>query len=116
MFVHCISINTLQRPQSLFSLIKNIFIKKQNIELPEIIYKEIGKDIPKYYQYEGGMGLSFVFCVDAKVNIKELCKKYNYDIGENLYKMEIDDKTYNNNFKIYPIYTNMINEPKYILK
>ena len=33
------------------------------------------------------------------VNIGEICKKYNYDIGTDLYTMKIDDKTYNNNYK-----------------
>jgi len=88
-------------------------MRKQHIELPDILYKELGQDIPKCFQYEGGMGLSFIFCVDAKVDIKEICKKYNYDIGDNLYKMEINKNTYNNNYKIVPSYTN---EPKYILQ
>ena len=116
MFVRCISINTLQRPKSIFSIIQNFFIKNQNIELPEIMYQELGNDIPKCFQYEGGMGLSFIFCVDANVNIGEICKKYNYDIGTDLYTMKIDDKTYNNNYKIHPTYTNLKNEPKYILQ
>ena len=116
MFVHLISINTLQRPKSIFSLIQNFFIQKQTIELPDILYKELGQDIPKCFQYEDGMGLSFIFCVDTKVDIKEICKKYNYDIGDKLYKMEINDNTYNNNYKIVPSYTNEQTEPKYILQ
>jgi len=116
MFVHCISINTLQRPKSIFSIIQNFFMKSPKIELPETLYKEIGNHIPRCFQEEGGMGLSFVFCVDTRIDIKEICNKYNYDIGDNLYKMEIDNGTYNNNYKIYPTYTNKIYEPKYILK
>jgi len=57
MFVNCISINTLQRPKTIFSLLKNVLIKNQLTELPEIMYKELGHNIPKCFQYEGGMGL-----------------------------------------------------------
>ena len=81
MLVNCISINTLQRPKTIFSLLKNFLIKTQPTELPEIMYKELGNNIPKCFQYEGGMGLTFIFCVDSDVDIKRICKKYNYDIG-----------------------------------
>lgn len=104
MFVNCISINTLQRPQTFLSLLKNVLFKPPPKELPEIMYKELGTNIPKCFQYEDGMGLSFIFCVDAKVDIKEICKKYNYDIGDTLYKIEIDEHTYNNKHQIYPTY------------
>ena len=106
MFVRCFTINTLQRPKRLFSF----FNQK---ELPELMYKELGNNIPKCFQYEGGMGLTFIFCVDSDVDIKRICKKYNYDIGDTLYEMEIDEITYNNKYQIYP--TN-IYKPTYILK
>ena len=113
MFVHCFTINTLQRSKSIFSLVQNRLFKSQPKELPEIMYKELGTNIPRCLEYEGGMGLSYTFCVDAKVEIKEICKKYNYDIGDTLYKMEIDASTYNNQYQIYPTY---ICKPMYILK
>ncbi len=113
MFVNCFTINTLQRSKTLFSLIKNFLIKTQSIELPEIMYKELGDNIPKHIQYEGGMGLSFTFCVDEKVDIKEICKKYNYDIGDTLYKMEIEPHTYNKCYQLCPTY---ICKPMYILQ
>jgi hypothetical protein len=113
MFVNCFTINTLQRPKTIFSILQNVLIKTQKNELPEIMYKELGNNIPKCHQCEGGMGLSFTFCVDDKVDIKEICKKYNYDIGDILYKMEINENTYNNNYQLYPTY---ISKPMYILK
>ena len=113
MFVNCFTINTLQRSKSIFSTLQNMLFKNQPTELPEIMYKELGNNIPKCLEYEGGMGLSFTFCVDAKVDIKEICTKYNYDIGDTLYKMEIDEKTYNNNYQLHPTY---ICKPMYILK
>ena len=113
MFVNCFTVNTLQRPKTIFSILKNVLIKTPKNELPEIMYKELGNNIPKCIQYEGGMGLSFTFCVDDKVNIKEICKKYNYDIGDTLYRMEINENTYNNNYQLYPTY---ICKPMYILK
>ena len=113
MFVNCFTINTLQRSKKIIPLLQNILIKNPKNELPEIMYKELGNNIPKCIQYEGGMGLSFTFCVDDKVNIKEICKKYNYDIGDTLYRMEINENTYNNNYQLYPTY---ICKPMYILK
>ena len=112
MFVNCFTINTLQRPKTIFFLLKNMLFKNQPTELPEIMYKELGHNIPKYIEYESGMGLSYTFCVDANVNIKEICKKYNYDIGDTLYKMEINENTYNNNFQLHPTY---VCKPMYIL-
>jgi hypothetical protein len=108
MFVHCFTIDTFQRPKTLFSLFQP---SKQ--ELPELMYKELGNNIPKCLQFEGGMGLSFTFCVDAKVDVKEICKKYNYDIGDTLYEMKIEPHTYNNKYQVYPTY---ICNPMYILK
>ena len=113
MFVNCITINTSHRPKTIFNLLKNLLFKPPKKKLPEIMYKELGPNIPKCLQYEGDMGLSFTFCVDEKVDIKEICKRYNYDIGDTLYKMEIDENTYNNNYQVYPTY---ICKPMYILK
>ena len=113
MFVNCFTINTLHRPKPIFYLLKDVLFKTSKKELPEIIYKELGNNIPKCFKYESGMGLSFTFCVDAKVDVKELCRKYNYNIGDTLYKMEIDEHTYNNNYQVYPTY---ISKPMYILK
>ena len=108
MFVRCFTINTLQRPKPFFS-----FLQTPKKELPEIMYTELGNNIPKCLQYEGGQGLSFTFCVDSKVDIKEICKKYNYDIGDTLYEMEIGEHTYNNKYQVHPTY---ICKPMYMLK
>ena len=86
MFVNCITINTSQRP-------KNVLFKSSPKELPEIMYKEVGNNIPKCLEYKGGMDLSYTFCIDEKVDINIICKKYKYDIGDTLYKMEIDAST-----------------------
>ena len=53
------------------------------------------------------------FFVDAKIDIKKICKKYNYDIGDTLYRMEIDVHTYYYKYQLYPTY---ISKPMYILK
>jgi len=37
------------------------------------MYKELGNNIPKSLQYDCGMGLSFIFCLDTTVDIKEIC-------------------------------------------
>jgi hypothetical protein len=63
--------------------------------------KEFGKNIPKSLPFEGGtLGfITHLFCVDDNVNIEEICKKYNYNVGKS-YKIEIDDYMYNNNYTI----------------
>jgi hypothetical protein len=75
---------------------------------------EFGENIPKSLCYEGGQ-LGFIthlFCVDIFVNVKEICNKYKYDIGK-LYKIEIDDNKYNNNYIIHPSYK--IDGPRFYL-
>ena len=79
------------------------------VTMPYTIYKiamkelsnEFGKNIPKSLQFDGGtLGfITHLFCVDENVNIEEICKKYNYEIG-NPYKIEIEDYMYNNNYTI----------------
>ena len=65
------------------------------------ISKEFGKNIPKPLPFDGGTWgfITHLFCVDVNVNIKEICKKYNYETGQ-LYKIEIEDGMYNNNYII----------------
>ncbi len=74
---------------------------------------EFGKNIPRHIFYDGGkLGIiTCLFCVDANVNIVQICKKYECEIGEP-FKMEIDDHTYNNN---YTICSNYIRGPKFYL-
>ena len=79
------------------------------VTMPYTIYKvamkelsnKFGKNIPKSLQFDGGtLGfITHLFCVDENVNIEEICKKYNYEIG-NPYKIEIEDYMYNNNYTI----------------
>jgi hypothetical protein len=70
------------------------------------ISKEFGKNIPKSSPYEGGpMGfITHLFCVDANVNIKEICIKNNCEMNE-LYKMEIGEHMYNNKYIILNTYS-----------
>ena len=67
--------------------------------------KEFGKNIPKSLPFEGGtLGfITHLFCVDDNVNIEEICKKYNCEIGKP-YKIEIEDYMYNNNYTIQTSY------------
>ena len=67
--------------------------------------KNFGDNIPKSLPFEGGKlyFITHLFCVDENVNVKEICNKYNYDIG-NPYKIEIEDYMYNNNYTIYTSY------------
>ena len=66
---------------------------------------EFGQNVPKSLQFDGGtLGfITHLFCVDDNVNIEEICKKNNYEIGEPC-KIEIEDSMYNNNYTIRPSY------------
>jgi hypothetical protein len=67
--------------------------------------KEFGENIPKSLPFDRGYlyFITHIFCVNANVNIKEICNKYNYDIGEP-YKIEIEDYMYNNNYSLHISY------------
>jgi hypothetical protein len=86
MFVNCFTITI---PTNIFE----IAIKE--------LSKKFGDNIPKSLPFDGGMlyYITHLFCVDENVDIKEICNKYNYEIGEP-YKIEIDDSMYNNNYTI----------------
>jgi len=57
--------------------------------------------------------ITHLFCVDEKINIKEICKKYGCEIGS-LYKIEIKDDMYNNNYTICNSYKK--EGPRFYLK
>jgi hypothetical protein len=67
--------------------------------------KKFGDNIPKSLSFDGGMlyYITHLFCVDENVDInvdiKEICNKYNCEIGQP-YKIEIEDCMYNNNYTI----------------
>ena len=71
----------------------------------KVISKEFGKNIPKSLPYEGGpLGFTtHLFCVDANVNIAEICIKNKCEMKEP-YKMKIDEHKYNNNYIIRNTY------------
>jgi len=66
---------------------------------------EFGKNIPRFLPYEGGkMGfITHLCCVDANIDVEEICKKYNYKMG-NPEKMLIEASMYNSNYTIYNTY------------
>ena len=66
---------------------------------------EFGKNIPRFLPYEGGkMGfITNLCCVDANINVEEICKKYNYEMGTAT-KMLVEDSMYNSNYTIYNTY------------
>ena len=90
-----------------------IFVKCFTVTMSSSIYKtaikqlsnEFGKNIPQFSPYEGGkMGfITNLCCVDANVDVEEICKKNNYEIGPQE-KMLIKDSMYNSNYIIYNTY------------
>ena len=90
MLVHCFTVTRI----------------KGNPTQIDTVYAEFGKNIPQYLQFEGGafMSSTFLCCVEMEVDVKEICKKYNYECGT-IYKIEIDYGMYNNNYKVFPTYS-----------
>lgn len=90
MFVNCFNVTIVSH------LYKNTL---------KVISNEFGKNIPKSLPYEGGpFGfITNLFCVDANVNIEEICKKNNCEMSKP-YKMEIEEHMYNNKYIICNTY------------
>ena len=90
-----------------------MFVKCFTVTISSIIYKnaikqlsnEFGKNIPRFSPYEGGkMGfITNLCCVDANIDVEEICKKYDYKMGTPE-KMLIEDSMYNSNYTIYNTY------------
>ena len=90
-----------------------MFVKCFTVTMSSSIYKnaikqlsnEFGKNIPRFSPYEGGkMGfITNLCCVDANVDVEEICKKNKYEIGTQE-KMLIKDSMYNSNYIIYNTY------------
>jgi len=100
MFVNCFTVTI---PTNIFK----IYIKE--------LSKKFGDNIPKYLPFDGGKlyFITYLFCVDENVNIKEICNTYNYEMGKP-YKIEIDDYMYNNNYTICNSYKK--EGPRFYLK
>jgi hypothetical protein len=81
----------------------------------KVLSKKFGNNIPKSLPFDGGKMyfITHLFCVDENINIKEICNKYNYEIGEP-YKIEIDDYKYNDNYTI--CYSFKKEGPRFYLK
>ena len=80
----------------------------------DTVYANYGKNIPKYLQYEGGSGgITFLCCVAADVDVKEICEKYNYECGT-IYQVDVDGDKYNSSYTIYPTYSK--DGPKFVLQ
>ena len=100
-----------------------MFVNCFTVTIPTSIYEtamkelsnEFGDNIPKSLPFDGGYlyFITHLFCVDSNVNIEEICNKYNYDIGH-LYKIEIEDYMYNNNYTICNSYKK--EGPRFYLK
>ena len=90
-----------------------MFVKCFTVTMSASIYNhgikqlsnEFGKNIPHFSPYEGGkMGfITNLYCVDENINVEEICKNYNYEMG-NPTKMLIEDNMYNSNYTIYNTY------------
>jgi hypothetical protein len=65
------------------------------------ISNEFGNNIPRSLPFEGGaMGfVTHLFCVDANVNVQDICEKYECKMGS-LTTLQIEDNIYNNNYSV----------------
>jgi hypothetical protein len=68
----------------------------------ETVHGAFGDNIPNYIECpQENNKLVYLCCVDARIDVSEICKKYNYTCGK-MYLSEIDDYTYSSNFTIHP--------------
>ena len=69
------------------------------------ITKDFGANIPKSLPHEGGPWgfINYLFCVNANVNIEEICRKNNCKMSEP-YKMKIEEHMYNDKYIIHNTY------------
>ena len=69
------------------------------------ISNEFDKNYPRSLPYEGGTwgSITHLFCVDANINVEEICKKYKCEIGRQ-HKIQIEEHMYNNNYIIQYMY------------
>ena len=112
MYVNCFTLNSSKVKKTFFNSSK---IYVDNIDdIINIIYAEFGQNIPKYFKYSDDHYIKYLFCVDKYIDVVTICKKNNFTI-DNLYEMEIEFDTYNNDYTIYPTYDSD-NGSYYILK
>ena len=77
------------------------------------LHKLFGENIPQYLQYEGGKGCNYLCCVDAIIDVIQICKDYGVEITKPSL-LEIDDTKYNNQYQIHPTYTK--DPPHFVLE
>ena len=68
------------------------------------LFTECGGNLPQHCPYEGGGCLHNLICLDAKFDVKELCKKYNIRLYSDIYLMKIKKSEYNSGHEVYPVY------------
>ena len=66
----------------------------------DVLKNDLG-NIPRYCVYDGSDCREYLLCLDAMIDVKKLCEKYNYMCGS-VHKIEIDKDLYNNNYEITP--------------
>jgi len=91
----------------------SMFVKCFTVTMSSGIYgvaikelsNDFGKNIPRFSQYEGGkMGfITNLCCVDANINVDEICKKYDYQMGLPEI-IRIENNMYNSDYTIYNTY------------
>lgn len=81
----------------------------------DTIHTEFGDNTPKYSPLEGGdyLGPQYLCCVNKKIDIIGICKKYGA-LSKNFSLIEIDDSKYNSSYTIYPSYSTK--DADYILR
>jgi len=90
-----------------------MFVNCFTVTVPSSIYKlaitqlsnKFGKNIPRFSLYEGGKinFITYLCCVNENINVEEICKNYNYKMG-NPTKILIEDNMYNSNYTVYNTY------------
>ena len=71
----------------------------------ETLLVEFGDNIPDPCPYEGPLdGAVYLCCADINVDVESICKRYDYICHTPLYKLEVDESQFNNEYMILPVY------------
>jgi hypothetical protein len=67
--------------------------------------EKFGDNYPKYSMIDGKSGITHLFCIDSKIDVRTICNFYKYEIYTDPYQMNIEPEQYSNDYIIKPDYT-----------
>ena len=80
--------------------------KENNIQI-EQVYNDFSEDLPTYFLLDNYYNFkSYLICVKYESELLNICKKYNYKVLHNPYKIKVLKSEFNSNYIIKECYDN----------